>query len=105
MKANGTHSGNTKTRRPKSKRGLRSDWERLRRMNAAGIAKGIAADPDAHATDEGFWKTAKVVMPTPKEIVTMRLDADLLRWFRRERGYQTRINAVLRAYMQAQESL
>lgn len=42
-------------------------------------------------------------MPTPKEIVTMRLDADLLRWFRRERGYQTRINAILRAYMQAHE--
>ena len=45
-----------------------------------------------------FWKTAKVVLPTPKEIVTMRLDADLLRWFRRERGYQTRINAILRTY-------
>jgi uncharacterized protein (DUF4415 family) len=36
--------------------------------------------------------------------VTMRLDADLLRWFRRESGYQTRINAILRAYMQAHES-
>jgi len=34
----------------------------------------------------------------------MRLDADLLRWFRRERGYQTRINAILRAYMQAHPS-
>ena len=51
-----------------------------------------------------FWKTTKVVLPTPKEIVTMRLDADMLRWFRRERGYQTRINAILRAYMEAQES-
>jgi len=36
-----------------------------------------------------------MAMSTPKEIVTMRLDADLLRWFRRERGYQTRINAIL----------
>jgi len=50
------------------------------------------------------WKTATVVLPTPKEIVTMRLNADLLRWFRRERGYQTRINAILRAYMEAHES-
>ena len=32
----------------------------------------------------------------PKEIATMRLDADLLRCFRRERGYQIRINAILR---------
>ncbi len=71
---------------------------------AARIRKGIDADPGVHATDAGFWKTAKVVMPVPKEIVTMRLDADLLRWFRRERGYQTRINAILRAYMQAQFS-
>jgi uncharacterized protein (DUF4415 family) len=44
------------------------------------------------------------VLPTPKEAVTIRLDADLLRWFRRERGYQTRINAILRAYMQAHGS-
>lgn len=33
----------------------------------------------------------------------MGLDADLLRWLRRERGYQTRINAILRAYMQAHQ--
>jgi len=72
-------------------------------MGAAAIRKGIAADPDAHATDAQFWKSAKVVLPTPKEIVTMRLDADLLRWFRRTPGYQTRINAILRAYMQAHE--
>jgi uncharacterized protein (DUF4415 family) len=71
-------------------------------MSPAVIRKGILADPDARPTDEVFWKTAKVVLPTPKEIVTMRLDADLLRWFRRQRGYQTRINAILRAYMQAQ---
>lgn len=43
-------------------------------------------------------------MPTPKETVTMRPDADLPRWFRRERGYQTRFNAILRAYMQAHPS-
>ena len=41
-------------------------------------------------------------MPVPKTIVTMRLDADLLHWFRQQRGYQTRINGILRAYMKAQ---
>jgi uncharacterized protein (DUF4415 family) len=71
-------------------------------MAPAEIRRGILADPDAHPTDEAFWKNAKVVMPVPKEIVTMRLDADLLRWFRQQRGYQTRINAILRTYMQAQ---
>ena len=47
-------------------------------------------------------RSARVVMPRRKETVTMRLDADLLEWFRRERGYQTRINAILRAQMNAQ---
>jgi uncharacterized protein (DUF4415 family) len=41
-------------------------------------------------------------MPRSKKTVTMRLDADLLDWFRRNPGYQTRINAILRAYMDAQ---
>jgi uncharacterized protein (DUF4415 family) len=90
----------TKTKKPTSKRG--TDWSKLRRISAAGIRKGVAADPDANATNENFWKTAKIVMPVPKEIVTMRLDADLLRWLRQQPGYQTRINAILRAYMQAQ---
>jgi len=82
-----------------------TDWGRLRRASAASIREGIEADPDARATDAEFWKQASVVMPAPKEIVTMRLDADLLRWFRQQRGYQTRINAILRAYMKAHESV
>ncbi len=99
MKVNGS-----RTKKSGPKRGSGTDWSKVRRMSAARIRKGIAADPDAHATDENFWKSAKVIMPAPKEIVTMRLDADLLRWFRQQRGYQTRINAILRAYMQAQGS-
>ena len=102
MKANGSRTSGAKTKRPRVKRGSGTDWAKLRRRSAASIRKAIAADPDAHATDAEFWKSAKVVMPTPKEIVTMRLDADLLRWFRQQRGYQTRINAILRAYMKAQ---
>ena len=99
MKDNGAR---TKSSRPNRNTG--TDWRRLRRASAVDIRKGIEADPDAQATDEEFWKQAKVVMPAAKEIVTMRLDADLLRWFRRRRGYQTRINAILRAYMKAHES-
>jgi uncharacterized protein (DUF4415 family) len=94
-----------KTKRSNPKRGTGTDWGKLRLMSAVRIRKGIASDPAAHATDAEFWKSAEVVMPTPKEIVTMRLDADLLRWFRQQRGYQTRINAILRAYMQAHESV
>jgi uncharacterized protein (DUF4415 family) len=90
-------SGNT------SKTESSTDWKRLRTMTDAEAHAGIAADPDVRPTDENFWKDARVVMPKRKETVTMRLDADLLQWFRRERGYQTRINAILRAYMNAHE--
>lgn len=91
-----------KTSKPKASQG--TDWERLRHVSEAEIGKGMAADPDVHATDEKFWRHAKVVWPAPKQIVTMRLDADLLRWFREKPGYQTRINAILRAYMSAHAS-
>lgn len=96
MKANGS-----KKKDRRSKRNTGTDWNRLRHTAPGAIRKAIAADRDALATDARFWKEAKVVLPKPKEIVTIRLDADLLRWFRRERGYQTRINAILRAYMHA----
>ena len=88
----------------KAKRGGRTNWNKLRHMSDAQIRRGIASDPDVRATDEEFWKDAKVVWPTRKTVVTMRLDADLLAWFRQQRGYQTRINAILRAYMKAHES-
>lgn len=78
-----------------------TNWDRLRRINEVEIRRGIASDPDAQPTDANFWKHAKVVWPARKQVVTMRLDADLLCWFRQQRGYQTRINAILRAYMTA----
>ena len=70
-------------------------------MSDDDIRAGIELDPDVKPTDEDFWIGAKVVLPIRKEVVTIRLDADLLEWFRQKRGYQTRINAILRAYMKA----
>jgi len=81
-----------------------TDWDALRRLSATDIHAGIESDPDIHATDEAFWQGAEVVLPLRKQQVTMRLDADLLEWFKQQRGYQTRINAVLRAYMNAQRN-
>ena len=78
-----------------------TDWRRLRGMTDEEVHAAVIADPEIKPTDEAFWKAAHVVMPQSKKTVTMRLDADLLAWFRRQRGYQTRINAILRAYMNA----
>jgi uncharacterized protein (DUF4415 family) len=79
-----------------------TDWRRLRTMTDAEVHAAITADPDINPTDEASWKGARVVMPRRKETVTMRLDADLIEWFRGEPGHEARINAILRAYMNAQ---
>jgi uncharacterized protein (DUF4415 family) len=81
-----------------------TDWKRVRSLSGRKIRDAIRKDPEARPTDASFWKKAKVVLPQPKQTVTMRLDADLLKWLRRQKGYQTRINAVLRTYMDAQKS-
>jgi uncharacterized protein (DUF4415 family) len=49
-----------------------------------------------------WFRRAKVVLPEPKKAVSIRLDRDVMEWFQRQgKGYQTRINAVLRAYVEA----
>jgi uncharacterized protein (DUF4415 family) len=59
---------------------------------------------DIPPLDEDFFANAEVRMPERKVPITIRLDPDVLAWFRSlGKGYQTHINAVLRAYMQAQQ--
>lgn len=53
------------------------------------------------ALDPDFFKSAILRMPSKKASITVRLDSDVLEWFRNQgKGYQTRINAVLRTYME-----
>ena len=87
-----------------SLKGVATDWKRLRALSDKGIASAVKADPEARPTDVDFWKQAKIVIPKAKQTVTIRLDSDLLGWLRQQKGYQTRINAVLRTYMEAQKS-
>lgn len=52
-----------------------------------------------------FWKRAKLVMPETKKSVHLRVDADVLNWFRAQgKGHLTRMNAVLRSYMEARRT-
>ncbi|MBT9100551.1 BrnA antitoxin family protein [Methylovulum psychrotolerans] len=79
-----------------------TDWERLRNMSDEELHSAALADPDAQPTDATFWENAKLVLPEAKETITIRLDSEMLNWFKEEgKGYQTRINAVLCAYMRA----
>ena len=59
-------------------------------------------DAPAREVDEEFWREARVVMPPGKTSVHLRVDNDVLEWFKEQgRGHLTRMNAVLRAYMEA----
>jgi uncharacterized protein (DUF4415 family) len=67
------------------------------------MSDGDIDSSDIPKLDESFWKAAKLTMPEPKDRVTIRLDHDLVEWLKKNGGgYQTRINAILRSYMNAQ---
>jgi uncharacterized protein (DUF4415 family)/uncharacterized DUF497 family protein len=79
-----------------------TDRKRLRNMTDEEIRAAITDDPDIVPTDEAFWAEAHVVRPRQTESVTINLDTDVLEWFRVKRGFQARINSMLRAYVDAQ---
>ncbi|MCX7377542.1 MAG: BrnA antitoxin family protein [Alphaproteobacteria bacterium] len=79
-----------------------TDWHRLDTMTEAELEAAIASDPDWKDIPADWYKDAVLVTPAPKQLLSLRLDADLVAWFRAQGpGYQTRMNAVLRAYMAA----
>lgn len=57
---------------------------------------------DNPATTKEFWKDAEMFMPQHKVHISLRLDEDVLDYFKEEgRGYQSRINSILKAYINA----
>ena len=82
----------------------RTDWARLARATQAEADAAAEADPDNPAlTDEELAKLV-VVVPAPKQAINIRLDEPVIDWFKAQGpGYQTRINAVLRAYIAQQK--
>ncbi len=70
------------------------------KAGGAGLSGGSAASQPKR-TD---WVNLKVAWPQPKQAISLRIDQDILAWFRdRGPGYQTRMNAVLRAFVDAQQ--
>lgn len=85
-----------------SRKSSRTDVKRLKSMKDSEIV----IDRDAPAwTPEMFARAVvrKGLKPVPrKSLLSLRIDADVLEWFRAQgRGYQSRMNALLRAYMKA----
>lgn len=79
----------------------RTDWQRVKAQTDAEIEAAIAGDPDAAPTLDAAWfERAETVMPEPKVAISLRVDRDVIEWFKaRGSGYQTRMNAVLRSFM------
>jgi uncharacterized protein (DUF4415 family) len=79
-----------------------TDYVRLVAMTDNDIAKAVGDDPDAAPLDID-WTKASLVLPPGKDVITLRLDRDVLNWLRAQgKGYQTLINQVLRAWYDAQ---
>ena len=80
----------------------RTNWAMLRSRSDQDIERLAAEDADNPATTEEDWADAVIGLPVLKTPVNAKFDADVVDWFKSQgRGYQTRMNAVLRRYMEA----
>ncbi|KZY37244.1 hypothetical protein A3731_33850 [Roseovarius sp. HI0049] len=72
----------------------RTDWDRVT----------SAPDHEGEQEIDVDWNSAELVAPTAKKLISLRIDEDIVEFFRSHgKGYQTRMNAVLRAYKDAVE--
>lgn len=88
-----------KPTRKKPSRG-RAKLEYLTKVSDAEIAR--TSPPELANMPADFWDSASLVVPVRKEAISLRVDEDVLAWFR-DAGprYQSRMNAVLRSYVAA----
>ena len=80
----------------------RTDWARVKAMPQEEVER--LADEEEGPLPEGWESAIMIGLPPRKRDVHIRLDADILDWFQAQgRGYQTRINAVLRAFVESRK--
>ena len=84
-------------KKPTTKKRSRTNWARIDALKDKDLDLS-----DIPEQGKAFFKRAILRLPEPKTAVTIRLDRQVLNWFKAKGpGYQTRINALLRAYMEA----
>ncbi len=72
----------------------RTDWKRVDAMKDEDVDLS-----DIPELDDDFFKNAVLDLPKPKATVTLRVDSDVIEWYRAKgKGYQTLINAVLKGW-------
>ena len=81
----------------------RTDWKRIDKLTDTDIDTAVAGDPDAApALDAEWFADAELVLPERKQAISLRVDADVLRWYKSQgSGYLSRMNAILRQYAEA----
>ena len=82
------------------RRHSKTDWAAVDALTDAEIEAAVRRDPDAVPLDFD-WNEAVLILPQKKKAISIRVDEDVLAFFKQGgEGYQKRINAVLRSFMQ-----
>ncbi len=83
----------------------RTDWRKVNAMTGKKLEASIRADID-DIRGEPDWSQAVMGIPAPKDHINIRIDHDVLEWFKANgRGYQTLMNNVLRAFVKSRSAL
>jgi uncharacterized protein (DUF4415 family) len=65
------------------------------------IPESVIDTSDIPELDANFWEKAKLVTPLTKQAISLKVDSDVLDWFKNQgKGYQSLMNAVLRSYVE-----
>ena len=81
-----------------------TDWKRVEATTEAELEASVAADPD-DIHEELDWSKAIMGLPPRKKDIHISIDSDILDWFKKSgRGYQTKMNNVLRAFVQNRQA-
>jgi uncharacterized protein (DUF4415 family) len=87
------------TRRWGDRRKGKTDWAAVDALTDKDIEAAVRNDPDAVPLDVD-WSQAVLVIPSKKKAISIRVDEDVLDFYKKQgTGYQRRMNAVLRSYM------
>ena len=82
----------------------RTDWRKANAVTGKKLEASIRADAD-DIRDEPDWAQAVMGVPAPKDHINIRIDHDVLEWFKANgKGYQTLMNNVLRAFVKTRQA-
>ena len=83
-----------------------SDWQGIATLSEKDLEQAIAEDEEWSGIPAEWYQQAALQIPTHKKQLTIRLDQDIFNWFKGHgKGYQTRINSVLRSLMEANQHI